>query len=64
MSPCKYCENRHSRCHSKCEAYKEYREYLDQLNKRKHSTERADADFKEVFFEYYNKQKKKAHRYK
>ena len=64
MSPCRYCENRHWKCHSNCEAYGEFRAYLDHLKERISSIERTDADVKAVLFEHHAKQKTKAIRYK
>lgn len=31
--PCKDCPDRKLKCHGSCERYKEYREYLDNINK-------------------------------
>ena len=32
MSPCKSCESRHPGCHSKCEPYKEWKVYRNELS--------------------------------
>lgn len=31
-APCKDCPDRKVKCHSSCEKYKEYREYLDKIH--------------------------------
>lgn len=30
--PCRYCNKRHSECHSQCNEYKEWSEYNNKLN--------------------------------
>ena len=35
-APCKGCPKREIGCHSKCEAYRAYREPIDAMNKARH----------------------------
>lgn len=38
--PCKGCKERHEACWGKCEKYKEWKKYLDEVNKRRKEYER------------------------
>lgn len=33
--PCKDCQDRHTACHDKCEKYKAWKSWLDEVNKRR-----------------------------
>lgn len=46
--PCQNCEKRHLSCHSKCDAYKAYKQELDKLNEQVRKEFEEDSFYNEV----------------